>query len=190
MASATIAIDDVNVGTSPLKGPITVNPGRRKVVATKQGYAPATIWVELAGTDAERVELVPTSLAVKSNAPVAEPSKVPMIVGWIVTGGLAVATAVFGGLALSKSDDLSDETNRFRANANPDQVARDLESSKDSMRTFAITTDILAGLTLVSAGVSLYLTLTRSSSAERAQARPDTRTVNAGFGRMGFSGTF
>ncbi len=193
VSGATISIDDVNVGTTPLKGPLTVNPGRRKVVASKQGYTPAVSWVELAGTDAERLELVPTAVATSTpaaGAPAQEASKTPMTVAWIVTGGLAVATGIFGGIALSKSNDLSEETNRFRP-TNPDAVERDLESSKSSMQAFSITTDVLAGATLVSAGVALYLTLTQpSSSEERAQSRPKPVGVGVGLGRLSLSGTF
>ena len=193
VAGASIAIDDVNIGTTPLKGPVTVNPGRRKVVASKQGYAPAVAWVELAGTDAERIEVTPTSIAVSTTAPAAsapEPSKTPMTVAWVVTGGLAVATGIFGGIALSKSNDLTDETNRFRP-TNPNAVERDLESSKSSMRAFSITTDVLAGATLVSAGVALYLTLTRTSGSEqRAQAKSKPVDVGVGLGRLSLSGTF
>jgi hypothetical protein len=101
-----------------------------------------------------------------------------------------VATGVFGGIALSKSNDLEAETNRFRP-TNPDAVERDLESSKSSMRAFSITTDVLAGATLVSAGVALYLTLTRSSGSEqRAQSRPKPVDVGVGLGRLSLSGTF
>lgn len=190
VAAATIAIDDVNVGNTPLERPITVNPGRRKIVASKQGYASATVWAELAGADAARIEVTPTTLGDKPSAPVATTSNAPMIVAWSVTGGLAVATAIFGGIALSKSSDLKDQTNTFQADATPDRVASDLDSSKSTMRAFSITTDVLAGLTLASAGVSLYLTLARPSTTERGRARSNGPDIKVGLGRLDLSGSF
>jgi hypothetical protein len=37
---AEITVDDVLVGTAPLTKPVTMNAGRRRVVVTKDGYAP------------------------------------------------------------------------------------------------------------------------------------------------------
>ncbi|MBW2459762.1 MAG: PEGA domain-containing protein, partial [Deltaproteobacteria bacterium] len=59
---AEIQIDDVVVGVSPLDEPIVVNVGRRRIVATLTGHAPARRVLEVAGTDELEVELELTDL--------------------------------------------------------------------------------------------------------------------------------
>lgn len=113
-----------------------------------------------------------------------------MIAAWSATGALAIATGVFGAIALKKADDLENETNRFNAGATPAQAAQNLEDAKSSMRAFSITTDILAGLTLVGAGTALYLTLTRSSSEKPQTGRNESVGLKVGLGRLDLSGTF
>jgi hypothetical protein len=111
------------------------------------------------------VELLPESLGpsprsnVAGTRPAAEPSsasssstpKLP----WVITGVLAAAAGVTGGLALWSSNDLKDKRSEIPG-ADPDELDRKSTRTK----RFALATDLLLGGTIVAAGVATYFTLT------------------------------
>jgi hypothetical protein len=79
---------------------------------------------------------------------------------WLMTGALAVAAGASGALALWSSSDLKKRRDQFG-------VAQkgDLSSKADRTRNLALLTDILLGGTLLAAGVSTFLTVSRSGQA-------------------------
>jgi hypothetical protein len=158
-AGADVTVDDVPVGKAPFEEPLLVNAGQRKIGVSKVGFMPATRFITLGGGDRNDVSVELT--AVPSNKPVivtmpheSKPNYTPAVVGWIATGTLTVATAIVGGLYLSKQGEI-DDFSKPSVYVTP-QVARD---TKTSATRLAVAADVL-GLATVAAGlVSLYFTL-------------------------------
>lgn len=199
---ATVLVDDLEVGETPLDAPLTVNAGRRKISLTKSGYAPAARVLRVAGGDERELELElrpssgagasppappPTAPAKPSQPeqpePEAEGSKLPWL-PWAVTGALAAGTAVAGVLTLSAESDLESEKDSVTTRA-------ELDDAESKTRTLAIVTDVLLAATVVSAGISLYITLD-SGSSEPAEKESAGRTLRLGVGpgTLQVSGTF
>jgi hypothetical protein len=105
---ATVSVDDVVVGKTPLE-PLSVSAGRRKITATLAGRIPVTETVDLAGGDQKTLQLViaalPAPLVAKPE-PKPTPSIVPQVISWSATGALAAGAVVTGVLALGASSDL------------------------------------------------------------------------------------
>jgi tetratricopeptide (TPR) repeat protein len=66
--AAQIAIDDEVVGTSPLSKPVLLGAGRHKISAVKEGYAPLTRDVDVAGARDERIALDLVAIAPRDRA--------------------------------------------------------------------------------------------------------------------------
>jgi hypothetical protein len=165
---ATIAIDDVPVGKAPLAKGVVVNPGRRRVSATLDGYAPAFTVVTVVGSDARAVDLDLVSLTVKAEP--REPDTAPRtrsIVAWTVTGVLAAGAASMGvATALTRGKYDPDSTI-----GNPNAKA-DLESRRSTITTMALVTDILIGSAVVAGGISIYFTYKAAKSGVQEPAHP------------------
>lgn len=180
---AEIQIDDVVVGVSPLDGPVLVNVGRRRVVATLTGHSPARRVLEVAGTDELDVELELIDLeAAEGAAPTPTPTPKPPtppadsgppvagIIALTVTGASAVVTGILGGLALSAQGDLDDALAAFPG----DPVA--IQDAQSKTSTFATATDVMIGVTSALAVTTVVLFIvdpgsgTESGSRERSGA--------------------
>ncbi len=94
VTDADVFVDDVPVGKTPLKQTVRVNPGRRKITATKQGRLPDTKIIEIAGSDQKTIVL---DLAEARTVVVMEkpPRRGPWL-GWVATGALAVGAGGTG----------------------------------------------------------------------------------------------
>lgn len=161
VAGADVTIDDVPVGKAPL-GRIRVNPGHRKITASRDGYAPVTkvvnisvgessdITLELAGANAANkggvIEPPPESSGTN-------PWKTPAIASWTITAALGIGAGATGFVALDKSNKLSDARS-----AGPNQQDSLNSQSKD-VKTFSILSDVFLGATVVGAGISTWLTV-------------------------------
>jgi len=171
---AEIFLDDVSVGKSPLATALTVNPGKRKIYATKEGYAQSTKQVNVAGSETAKVvlELTATSTA---PTPAPKPKTVPdeppapkrdsssVGVLWGVTASLVVGGAVTGWLALRASNDLKD------VRENP-STRDQLDSAQRKVRVYSIVTDVLLGGAIVVGAVSVWMTLDSGSKKTGAGA--------------------
>lgn len=186
---AQILVDDVVVGTSPLAEPVLVGSGRHKIVATADGQTTPPKLVDVAG--AESIEVI-LSLAEAGVAPSAMPSTsvAPPVdkrgagaavwAPWIITGGLAAATAVTGAIALSKSHELTSDL------ATAGISRQQIDDARSGTKTMALVTDVLFGTTVVAAGASLVLTLMN----RRAPPNSGELTVHVGPGSVGLRGSF
>lgn len=139
-----ITIDDVAVGRTPLATSVVVSAGKRRIVGTREGYAPVSRVVEVAGTDSSRVELVFTN-ASSGEAPL-EVRHEPRwnTLSWIGLGtaaALGAAGGVTGALALDASNDLEKET--FADGRGPTDEMRSLKRRAD---TLSIVSDVTLGL--------------------------------------------
>jgi hypothetical protein len=142
------------VGKSPLPGPLTVNPGRRRITAQKTGYQASSTTVRVVGSDSvsAKIDLVENGKTIIRTGNDWRP-----VVGWTITGALAASAGVTGYLTLKASNDLKD----LQKVRNPDQsgtLRQQLDDQHTKMKTFAIVTDVLLGCTIIAGGISAYLT--------------------------------
>lgn len=184
---AEVSIDDVPVGRTPLAGPLRVNPGNRKISATKTGRVPASRVIQVTGSSVMNVqlELQETRTVVVVDKPT---RRVPWG-GWGVTAALAVGAGVTGYLALRSDQKLEDA--RAKLDADPD----DLDSRSSTARALGITADVLTVGAVAAGALSLYYTIKWGKEAERAAPPTQpvaSRTLNVGLrpGGLGLSGTF
>jgi hypothetical protein len=184
---ADVQIDDRSVGKSPLVDAVMVGIGRRKVTIAAPDRVPVTKWIDIASGDEATVTLpvgskpeppppIDRQLPVTPR-PVEDASQSHVPVGaWVLTGALAAGTAVTGALALSTESQLNAARDAFPGNAH------DLSQKATTTKTFAISADLLGVATVVVGGLSLYWTLSRSSSTEtRAAITPAGATVTGSF---------
>ena len=160
-----ITVDDDLVGKTPLKGPVVVSVGRRKIIAMHNGRAPETRFVEVSAGDTTEIALSLTELARPGAGPAVsaggETEGVNLVkAGWITTGVLAAGTVGTGIWAYVASRQLQDARHKYP----PDGAELDSKSSR--ARTLALVADVVGAATLVARAVTLKLTPSRSSSHE------------------------
>ena len=185
---AEVSVDDAPIGTSPLTAPIVLNAGKRRIAAKLPGKAAAVRVVTVAGSDTLTVKLEladPKAAAPVATAetkkpepppkPPAEKHDVPWL-AWGITGAFAASAAVTGVVALTSASSLRDQ--RDTPNASRD----DLDAASSRTKTWALVTDVLLVGTVVSAGVSTWLTFRTPSTKDTA-----TTTVRIGLSPTGFS---
>lgn len=160
---AEILVDDVVVGKAPLKGPILVNPGRRKIGAALKGRIPAAKVIEVVGKDSAAVtlELQQSRQVIMVDKP---QRRVPWV-GWGVTAGLTGVAVATGIVALDASSSLKDT--RDAPNANPD----DLDKYASRTQTFGIIADVATVGAVIAGGISLYYTLKWNAEHRREMDR-------------------
>jgi hypothetical protein len=189
---ATVLIDDIAVGRTPLTEPILVNAGRHKVSVAKDTQIVAKL-LTLAGRDQEKIDLPleaprdqqpaqppppppppssgqesPPPLASNTTAPSPLPPSPPpekasyTWIGWVATGVFALSAGVTGGLALSASGDL--KSARYAGPNIPD----DISATKDRVQTLAVVTDILGGAAVAALGITIVVVATTSKPTKAA----------------------
>jgi hypothetical protein len=172
---AEIAIDDQPIGRTPIDKLVMVSAGRRKVVATLPGRAPATKYVDVAAEDVVSVSLqFPAPSAAPTDHPLAQPQIAPAhvppeghgsgwrIAGWVATGTFAAVAAGFGALALKESSDLKTERGSYPT------TAPTLDHAGTLTMRYSVLADSLGAAALIVGGITLYSTL--SSGARPAGA--------------------
>jgi len=161
-----VTIDDEVVGKSPLTSPVLVSIGRRKVTAMHTGRQAETRFVEVAAGDTVGISLaLADPEGVIRTAPTPAPddpnARARLIrIGWITTGVLAVGALTTGALAWQASSSLDDARHTF--GETPD----DLQNKASRVTTLSAVADIIGAVAIVTGGVTLGLTLTRSRSHE------------------------
>jgi tetratricopeptide (TPR) repeat protein len=184
LVGADIRIDDISVGRSPLSSTIPVNAGPRRISAVKAGHTDAVHLVTVAGKEHVKVTLdfpeeVPSVLREKQtttpviikNVPVPQESRVGLVASVAVTASCAIATGVFGWLALNAKSDFNKQLDTF-------PITKDkIDSARSKMKTYAYITDGLGAVTLVSGGLALYFALTGSSNPGKHKVAYSSRSV-------------
>jgi len=206
VAGAEILVDDEPVGKTPLPQGILVNSGKRKITASKEGRAPVSKIVNVAGSDTMKVtiELIESGAApaptAPSPAPAATPSSTPTSsapasslsltpekpptpwLAWTVTGVLGGGAAVTGILALGASNDLKDKRSQ------PDVSRKDLDDGSNRAKSMALVSDLLLVGTVIAGGVSIYLTVSEPSKDSARTVGPVR--LGVGPGSMLLTGSF
>lgn len=160
---ATITIDGKVLGMAPLEGPHYMAPGEHKYSVSLEGYATIEEVLDLApGKVVKRkVRLKPIAIgklkssksSKSSKRPqdkgllsVVAPSKTPMTVAFSAAGAFALGATFSAIQAKVRHDTFEDKG----------ASVMDRENARDSGKTYALATDILAGCALVSASYGLY----------------------------------
>ncbi len=209
-ADATVLVDDIAVGQSPLARTLFLNPGFHKIGASKQGFsgrakqlvAPAggqrsagrhrplaaVAPIASAATPATESPGSPEGPAAASAPsasalPVAEPppSGAAGPPLWI---GWAATGALVVGAAVTGIAAL-DQSSKVTSEINQEPATLDqISAAHDRTVALALTSDILSGAAIVAGAVSLYFTL-RQPRAPAPSAR-----LTLGPGGAGLAGTF
>ena len=180
---ATVSVDDVVRGDTPLEGPLTISAGRRRVKARKDGYVDAEKVVDVAGGDEVEVTLQLGELGGGTTiVPGADEEKdadanTPWA-AWTATAALGAGSLVFGLLALSTNSQLDDELGEP---ATIDEV----NEIRTRLIAFSIVTDVMLVGTAIAGGVAIYLTLTDEEDPEGGEV-----SLGLGPGSMYLNGTF
>jgi tetratricopeptide (TPR) repeat protein len=159
---------------------VLMNPGRRRVTLRHTGYLPNTVSVTVAGSDRTEVSIELSALPKYEER---NPYLLPMWIGWGVTFGGVVTTAVAGGLALKASSDLQKATDAFGA------TRQDLDDKRSKQNTLRTVADVALAGTIVAAGVSTYFTI-RALNWKTAEGNKESGNVQVGLGSVAFSGRF
>ncbi len=172
-AKLTVDGDVAKVGEA-----VKLNPGSHRVEASEAGFDRTTESVEVGSGDVRTVEMKLKKAASSAPPPAGVtdttgPSWTGPIVGFAITGGLAVGTVVFGVLASGKSSDLAE------AKKLPNPSPATLKSLDGDVGTFALVTDVFLGATVVAAGISTYLTIRTLSDSPSGPERKADGTAKA-----------
>ncbi|MBI2391581.1 MAG: hypothetical protein HYV09_18480 [Deltaproteobacteria bacterium] len=195
VVGAEITIDDAVVGTSPLAHPVLVNAGKRKIAAKLAGKPAATRVLTMAGSDTVTVKLelsesktspppTATTTTATTSSETPPPKRDIPWVAWGVTGALAAGAAITGVIALSSSSSLRDQRDT------PNVSRDDLDAASSRTKTWAVVTDVLLVGTVVSAGVSTWLTFRTPPARDTAVTSTGggwPTTVRVGVGPTGFA---
>jgi hypothetical protein len=172
---AQIAVDGVPMGISPFSVPVLVNPGSRRVTATKAGFVPAQSTITAAGGERLQVALQlsphPTLGGINllpRPSPFGDAESAGARRTWIslgVAGALALGTAVSAILAQNA------ETNFERELARVPNTRASIDDARTSMKRYAAVTDVLLGATAVASAVTIYFAVQELDGfgGERAQ---------------------
>jgi hypothetical protein len=188
-AGAQVLVDDVQVGYAPLPESVAVSAGQHRVTVTLAGREPLTRVFDVAGRESVTAALAieaptstgPTTSTVTTTAPKPEGprSKTPVYVMWGVTGGLAIGAGVFAFMAHSADNDLA------TLRATYPVTDAQLSSQHDKVVRDAAITDILTAATVASAGIALYLTVTRMGQHETHERAVQLHVSPSGFALAG-----
>jgi tetratricopeptide (TPR) repeat protein len=140
---ATVRIDGVDVGTTPLGPWIALLPGRHQVEVLKDGFQSASMAVD--APPGETTTVAVALVAEGSTAPPGDGGISPWF--WVtagLTGASAIAMAVTGGITLKYKDEYLDG----------DHTDQGLYDDIVVLRT---TTDVLLGVTLAGAAAATLI---------------------------------
>jgi hypothetical protein len=169
VAGCEIAVDDEHVARSPLREPVLVSIGHRKVTATCDGRPADTRYVDVAAGDTAPVQfsLAEPSTALGAARPatdaVAKPTNWAYRL-WVGTVVLGAGAFVTGSIAFKESRDLKS----LRAEdpvqpENQPSKALALSDKAKLVSRLSLAADVLGVAALVTGGIALKLTLSKST---------------------------
>jgi tetratricopeptide (TPR) repeat protein len=174
---AEILLDDVPVGTSPLRLPVMVNAGNRRITATKPGRVTTARALTVAGGDRVKVDLkLPEVAAPQPNQALAaalvttppERSHAKLWVALAATTALGVGAGTMALLTRQAKQDFESQLDSFP------NTRENIDHARQVMVRDAAITDALAGATLLAGGLTVYFAFSHSADepeAKRAQVR-------------------
>jgi hypothetical protein len=165
ISDCEITIDDELVGRTPLGEPVLVSIGRRKVTAMHEGRPAETRFVDVAAGDTVKLalSLVDPDVRLAPSVAGAEDGAGGgslITAGWVTTGVLAAGAITAGVYAYRASRDLRNLRSKY-------PISRtDLDARSSQVNTRSVIADILGAATLVTGGITLVFSLSRSRSSE------------------------
>lgn len=192
---ADILLDDAVIGQAPLKEPLLVSAGRRKITVQKGALPPVTRFVEVAGGDTSSVTIdlvvaaepaprvgvpAPTPLVAEPIAP--PPSRTALWISLAGTGALTTGAIITGVLALGAHSDAETKL------ATRGVAATDVEAAHTKAATLGLVTDVLGGAAIVMGGLTIVLAAT-SGKGHVDAAKPAAALQLSPRGAM-FTGQF
>jgi tetratricopeptide (TPR) repeat protein len=201
---ASVLVDDVVVGTSPLDDPLLVNAGLRRLSAAKPGYVPAAQNLTIAGGERATVKLALLAVAEPAPgtpaaagpapalrqatraapAPAAGPSRAAAWISLGVTGALAIGTGIAAFMTRDAKSTFDDQLMRL-----PGDRTR-IDDARARLKSWAAVTDGLAAATLVATGFTIYLATAGGDRREAGPARGAGVAVAPTLGGVAVSGRF
>lgn len=152
---ARVFVDEEEIGVSPLVEPLILEPGPHRISVRKDGYTPNALEIETKRGDKleESIELVeiPEVEELEAAPPPRQalgppPGRGILLASLITTGLLAAGTTTTGIFALTEHGTFTDEAKSLG----------ERQDAGDTGETFALTTDILLGATVLAAGWTTY----------------------------------
>jgi hypothetical protein len=179
---AEILVDGERIGRSPLADSELVDAGPHRIVVQKTGFVAATESITLAGADEKSLDLRLVRVPERDERRVIEmheaPGLGPIWIGWGLTVALGIAT-VGTTIAWQNADGkLTDLKSSQSSSTERESQAR----TADTLRTL---TFVVGGATLLSAGVSLWLTLRHGSTPAPVAASAGAAKTSALSPRVG-----
>ncbi len=182
LADAEVLIDDVKVGKAPLQA-FMVDAGTHRITVQKEGFRPKTEQVVLAGKDQKTLAIDPSKEGINTTI-IKEKEGIPAYVwiSWGVTLAFGAGTAVTGILANGAASDvvteqknLEDERKRITTPERLAAAATRVQDAEDKKSLLTTTTWILGGATVVSLGLSVYLTIVGLNQRAEANKADETK---------------
>jgi hypothetical protein len=173
VSGATVYVDGKKAGVTPLSAAIDVNEGQRTISVETPDRGSKQRVVRVAGGEEQAISLdfetTPSVAPVAATGPTtARPLRTEprgLGAGFWVTGigalALGAGAGVTGYLALKAQHTRDDDLKRVGVSQS------DLDDSRTRAKTFALTTDILAGSAIVCAGIATVLLVTHGSGSEQ-----------------------
>jgi tetratricopeptide (TPR) repeat protein len=175
-----LSVDGVAVGTLPLKEPLRVSAGVRRLSLSKPGYITAERVVSVAGGDQPELQLKLETLQTspsesgKASANLSPSKGSPGAGAWIslaATGAFASGAVVFGLLADEQNDKLDDALAHYPAE--PSRV----DDARSRLKLYAGLTDGFAAAAGVSAVLTTYFFFFASPSPPGSSEAPRKATT-------------
>jgi PEGA domain-containing protein len=187
---ATISVDDLVVGPTPLRDPVLISAGSRRITASYEGRAPVQQRIGVGGRDALAVRLdfppLVTSppAAIRGESPMVDrrspssPTHVPTYLSFLVAGGGLVVGSIFGVMAIQEKASLDRVCSPSKAC--PMTSQSDINSL---VRNGTISTvGFGVGIVGVAAGLAFWLALRPSSGGEPSAPPRSSAGVKLGPG--------
>lgn len=175
-AGATILVDDVEKGHTPLASPLAVNVGRRRLEVRPREGAPIVRWLDVAGGETVRVRLAVAmrrsaqglgeeSISKRSAVGAEQREQRLLWLPWTGTVMLAAGATVAGVVAYRASRDLSSMRQQYPASR------ADLDDKQGTVRVAGAVCDALAAATVILGALSVYWTLDTDSAARAGKTK-------------------
>lgn len=191
---STLLIDQKPAGTTPLAETIPVKIGRRVFTISGQGKTTTKIVDVVSGDQLAVVSLpIPDTVPppAKTRDTASEDARTADTVGpsfpwpvWSLTAALGGVAAVTGTMAVSARNDLEEKQATFGIDR------RSLEDAQSKAQTLGLVTDVLLATTVVSAGVSTYLTIRFFGAKKKSSARTALMGVTIAPTGIGYTRSF
>lgn len=187
VGGATVYVDGKRVGITPLAGALDVNEGQRTISVEAGDRGSKQRVVRVAGGEEQviNVDFEAAKAALTAPPPRARPGAERQVsglgAGFWISGVSALAlgagAGVTGYLALSSQADRDQDLRR------PGATRAELDDSRRRAKTFALTSDILAGGALICAGIATVVLISHDSGDKQVG-------LGVGPGNVELSGRF